>query len=109
MHKRFDPIYVDARDRIRKMGGFGYMYGQRVRACVRARVRACVCVRACVRAPARVRACMCVRVCGLSARVHSCGGMAWHRYAYMSQPKHQLETFRAWAGAHWATPYIHKP
>ncbi len=40
MHKRFDPIYVDARDRIRKMGGFGYMYGQRVRACVRACVRA---------------------------------------------------------------------
>lgn len=44
VHKRFDPIYVDARDRIRKMRGFGYMN------------------------------------------------------AYMSQPKHQLETFRAWAG-----------
>ena len=44
VHKRFDPIYVDARDRIRNLGGFGYMN------------------------------------------------------AYMSQPKHQLETFKAWAG-----------
>eukprot|EP00667_Euglena_gracilis_P018458 EG_transcript_19603 len=44
VHKRFDPIYIDARDRIRTMGGCGYLY------------------------------------------------------AYMSQPKHQLETFRAWAG-----------
>merc|ERR1711920_1009818 len=44
LHKRFDPIYVDARDRIRKMGPFSYYY------------------------------------------------------AYMSQPKHQLETFKAWAG-----------
>jgi len=44
VHKRFDPIYTDARDRIQKMGGFSYMN------------------------------------------------------AYMSQPKHQLETFRAWAG-----------
>ena len=50
VHKRFDPIYVDARDRIRKMGGFGYMYGQRVRvrACVRARARPRVCARVCV-------------------------------------------------------------
>ena len=44
VHKRFDPIYVDARDRIRNLGGFGYMN------------------------------------------------------AYMSQPKHQLDTFKAWAG-----------
>ena len=44
VHKRFDPIYVDAKDRIRNLGGFGYMN------------------------------------------------------AYMSQPKHQLETFKAWAG-----------
>merc|ERR1712087_283783 len=44
LHKRFDPIYVDARDRIRKMGPFSYYW------------------------------------------------------AYMSQPKHQLETFKAWAG-----------
>lgn len=44
VHKRFDPIYVDAKDRIANMGGFSYMY------------------------------------------------------AYMSQPKHQLDTFRAWAG-----------
>uniref|UniRef100_A0A7S2WUR1 Gfo/Idh/MocA-like oxidoreductase N-terminal domain-containing protein n=1 Tax=Rhizochromulina marina TaxID=1034831 RepID=A0A7S2WUR1_9STRA len=44
VHKRFDPIYVDARDRIQALGGLSYMY------------------------------------------------------AYMSQPKHQLETFRAWAG-----------
>ena len=44
VHKRFDPIYVDARDRIASMGAFSYLD------------------------------------------------------AYMSQPKHQLETFRAWAG-----------
>jgi len=44
LHKRFDPIYMDARDRIRKMGPFSYYT------------------------------------------------------AYMSQPKHQLETFKAWAG-----------
>ena len=44
VHKRFDPIYVDARDRIQDLGGMSYMY------------------------------------------------------AYMSQPKHQLETFKAWAG-----------
>ena len=25
VHKRFDPIYVDAKDRIRNLGGFGYM------------------------------------------------------------------------------------
>eukprot|EP00953_Heterococcus_sp_UTEX-ZZ885_P021389 11934-Heterococcus_DN1.PRE.1 len=44
VHKRFDPIYVDAKDRIEALGNFSYMY------------------------------------------------------AYMSQPKHQLDTFRAWAG-----------
>ncbi|KAG5178493.1 hypothetical protein JKP88DRAFT_183252 [Tribonema minus] len=44
VHKRFDPIYVDAKDRIEALGGFSYMY------------------------------------------------------AYMSQPKHQLDTFKAWAG-----------
>lgn len=45
VHKRLDPFYADARDRIRtQLGNFQYMYG------------------------------------------------------YMSQPKHQLETFRAWAG-----------
>jgi D-galacturonate reductase len=44
LHKRFDPIYTDARDRIQKMGPFSYYF------------------------------------------------------AYMSQPKHQLETFKAWAG-----------
>jgi D-galacturonate reductase len=44
VHKRWDPIYIDARDKIRTMGAFSYMY------------------------------------------------------AYMSQPKHQLETFKAWAG-----------
>jgi len=44
LHKRFDPIYTDARDRIRKLGPFSYFF------------------------------------------------------AYMSQPKHQLETFKAWAG-----------
>lgn len=45
LHKRFDPFYLDARDRIRKnMGPFSYFW------------------------------------------------------AYMSQPKHQLDTFKAWAG-----------
>ena len=44
VHKRFDPMYTDARDRIRGLGDFGYMS------------------------------------------------------AYMSQPKMQLETFKAWAG-----------
>lgn len=44
VHKRWDPIYVDARDRLRRLGPLNYMY------------------------------------------------------AYMSQPKYQLETFRAWAG-----------
>ena len=44
VHKRYDPMYVDARDRIGNLGDFSYMN------------------------------------------------------AYMSQPKHQLETFRAWAG-----------
>lgn len=44
VHKRYDPIYRDARDRIRSLGDFSYFN------------------------------------------------------AYMSQPKHQLETFRAWAG-----------
>mmetsp|Transcript_430 Transcript_430/g.694 ORF Transcript_430/g.694 Transcript_430/m.694 type:complete len:431 (-) Transcript_430:96-1388(-) len=44
VHKRWDPIYSDARDRIRQLGPFSYMY------------------------------------------------------AYMSQPKHQLETFKSWAG-----------
>ena len=44
VHKRWDPIYVDARDRIQALGPFSFMQ------------------------------------------------------AYMSQPKHQLETFKAWAG-----------
>ena len=44
VHKRYDPMYVDARDRIAKLGDFSYMN------------------------------------------------------AYMSQPKHQLDTFKAWAG-----------
>lgn len=46
VHKRLDPFYADARDRVRSgaLGNFQYMY------------------------------------------------------AYMSQPKHQLETFKAWAG-----------
>jgi len=44
VHKRFDPIYQDAYDRIQDLGDFSYLY------------------------------------------------------AYMSQPKHQLETFKAWAG-----------
>jgi len=44
VHKRWDPIYLDARDRIQNLGSFSYLY------------------------------------------------------AYMSQPKHQLETFKAWAG-----------
>jgi len=45
VHKRLDPFYADARDRVR--GGFGNFQ---------------------------------------------------YMYAYMSQPKHQLETFKAWAG-----------
>ena len=44
VHKRWDPIYVDARDRIQALGPFSFLQ------------------------------------------------------AYMSQPKHQLETFKAWAG-----------
>jgi D-galacturonate reductase len=44
VHKRWDPIYADARDRIRGLGGFSFFQ------------------------------------------------------SYMSQPKSQLETFRAWAG-----------
>jgi D-galacturonate reductase len=45
VHKRLDPFYADARDRVRSgLGNFQYLY------------------------------------------------------AYMSQPKHQLETFKAWAG-----------
>ena len=44
VHKRFDPIYTDARDRIQLLGNFSYIN------------------------------------------------------AYMSQPKKQLETFKAWAG-----------
>eukprot|EP00605_Chrysophyceae_sp_TOSAG23-4_P000582 GSChrysophyteH1.ASY1.ANO1.659.1 assembled CDS len=44
VHKRWDPIYADARDRIRGLGKFSFLH------------------------------------------------------SYMSQPKHQLETFRAWAG-----------
>jgi D-galacturonate reductase len=44
VHKRWDPMYGDARDKIRNLGPFSYMY------------------------------------------------------SYMSQPKHQLETFKAWAG-----------
>ena len=44
VHKRWDPIYADARDRIQAMGPFSFLH------------------------------------------------------AYMSQPKHQLETFKAWAG-----------
>lgn len=44
VHKRFDPIYVDARDRIQKLGGCSFFQ------------------------------------------------------SYMSQPKHQLQTFKAWAG-----------
>ena len=44
VHKRFDPIYADARDRIATLGDFSYFT------------------------------------------------------AHMSQPKHQLETFKAWAG-----------
>ncbi|ADE53459.1 oxidoreductase domain protein [Coraliomargarita akajimensis DSM 45221] len=44
VHKRWDPIYADARDKIRELGDFSFMS------------------------------------------------------AYMSQPKSQLETFRAWAG-----------
>jgi D-galacturonate reductase len=44
VHKRWDPIYLDARDKIQQLGPFSYMY------------------------------------------------------AYMSQPKHQLLTFKQWAG-----------
>lgn len=44
VHKRWDPIYLDARDKIQNLGGFSYMY------------------------------------------------------SYMSQPKHQLLTFKQWAG-----------
>lgn len=44
VHKRWDPVYSDARDKIKNLGPFSYMY------------------------------------------------------SYMSQPKHQLDTFRAWAG-----------
>lgn len=44
VHKRWDPIYGDARDKIKSLGGFSYLY------------------------------------------------------SYMSQPKHQLETFKSWAG-----------
>jgi D-galacturonate reductase len=44
VHKRWDPIYGDAHDRIQNLGPFSYLY------------------------------------------------------SYMSQPKHQLDTFRAWAG-----------
>lgn len=44
VHKRWDPIYSDARDRIQNLGNFSYLY------------------------------------------------------SYMSQPKHQLETFKSWAG-----------
>jgi len=44
VHKRFDPIYRDARDRIQQLGSFSFFQ------------------------------------------------------AYMSQPKHQLDTFKAWAG-----------
>ena len=44
VHKRWDPMYSDARDRIKKFGPFSFMH------------------------------------------------------SYMSQPKHQLETFKSWAG-----------
>lgn len=44
VHKRWDPIYVDAKDKIKALGSFSYLY------------------------------------------------------SYMSQPKHQLDTFRSWAG-----------
>lgn len=44
VHKRWDPMYTDARDRIKHLGPFSYLY------------------------------------------------------SYMSQPKHQLETFKQWAG-----------
>eukprot|EP01033_Poteriospumella_lacustris_P005531 gene5531-3945_t len=44
VHKRWDPMYTDARDKIKELGNFSYMY------------------------------------------------------SYMSQPKHQLETFKSWAG-----------
>lgn len=40
VHKRFDPIYVDARDRIRDLGGMSYMYSymSQPKVCARARV-----------------------------------------------------------------------
>lgn len=44
VHKRFDPMYVDARDKIKNLGNFSYIY------------------------------------------------------SYMSQPKHQLDTFSSWIG-----------
>jgi D-galacturonate reductase len=44
VHKRWDPMYIDAKDKIANLGSFSYLY------------------------------------------------------SYMSQPKHQLETFKAWAG-----------
>lgn len=44
VHKRWDPIYADARDRMQNLGSFSYLY------------------------------------------------------SYMSQPKHQLQTFKDWAG-----------
>lgn len=44
VHKRWDPIYIDAKDKIKDLGQFSYIY------------------------------------------------------SYMSQPKHQLDTFRSWAG-----------
>lgn len=44
VHKRWDPIYADAKDKIKSLGRFSYFY------------------------------------------------------SYMSQPKHQLDTFRSWAG-----------
>ena len=44
VHKRWDPMYIDARDKLSALGSFSYMY------------------------------------------------------SYMSQPKHQLDTFAAWAG-----------
>jgi D-galacturonate reductase len=44
VHKRWDPMYSDARDKIKELGNFSYIY------------------------------------------------------SYMSQPKHQLETFKSWAG-----------
>ena len=50
------------------------------RACSRASVTACVCVRACVPVPvsARVRIACCARVCAPSRYVASCRSGAWH-------------------------------